>query len=158
VVELNLEIVSIVIACASITVGVISVIVKNRRDVKTREAQLFMQHRAGSTEEGAKSWSDVMYRQDWTTWDEYMEKYSLAVNPDASAKVLNLAVSYNTLGFLAREGLIGVNLIYRFNGPNIINAWERLEPYVRGIRPIYHPTFCDSFEWLYKQFKKIQEN
>jgi len=43
-VELSLEIISIIIAYASITVGVINVLMQNRRYMKTKEAHLFMQY------------------------------------------------------------------------------------------------------------------
>ena len=158
VVELNLEIISVVIACASITVGVISLLIRNRREVKTREVQLFLQYSARRTEEGFKTYQEVMSRQDWKTFDEFWEKYGPTVNPDAAAKVFWLVSRYNVLGFLVKEGLIDFKLIYRYNPRNIIRAWERFEPYVMGVRKRFNnPTLYDSFKWLYKQNKREQQ-
>ena len=157
VVELNLEIISVVIACASITVGVISLLIRNRREVKTREVQLFLQYRAQVTLEGGKTYQDVMNRQDWKTWDEYIEKYSAAVNPDAATKVVWVANRFNIIGFLVKEGLIDFKLLYRHNRYNVIRTWERLEPYVMNVRKLGNPTVFDSFEWLYKQYKREQQ-
>lgn len=155
---MDVQTVTVVITGISIIIGVILSLNTRKQEVETRQAQLFMQYRTFSSEEYMKSYQDVMRRQDWTTWDEYMENYSTTVNPDAAAKVTHIANTFNTIAFLAEEGLVDVQLIYRFNGPAFINAWERLEPYVIGIRKHFNfPTYCASFEWLYKQFKTIQE-
>jgi len=81
----------------------------------------------------------------------------VAVNTDAAAKVLYSTERFNTLAFFVKEGLIDFKLLYRFNPRFVIGAWERLEPYVMGVRKISNPKYGDSFEWLYKQYKREQE-
>jgi hypothetical protein len=156
---------SIIIACIGVTasaiVGVASIVSKNRRDIKTREAQLYYQinSRTTGTKESLKDWHDVMIRQDWTSWDEYMENYSPRVNPEAAAKVAWLANFWQTLGVLARENLIDPKFSYRNYPKNAITAWNRLKPYVMGVRELYNnPQAFDAFEWLANKMKKIQES
>nr|ADQ54405.1 hypothetical protein E37-7F_22 [uncultured marine crenarchaeote E37-7F] len=155
-IELNIETISIILACGSIIVGVASVVDKNRREIKTREANLFMQSRPNATKEGLKSLQEVMIRQDWTTWDEYKEKYSSKVNPEAAAEVVYITGVFQTWGVLVREKLIDPKLIYRTFPRAPIRYWERLKPYVMGVRELYgNPHEFDAFEWLDNKMKEM---
>ena len=93
-----------------------------------------MEHRVTSTFEGLRHWQDVMYHQDWTTWEEYVENYSVRVNPEAAAKVMYIGNTFHTLGVLAREKLIDPKFIYEHDRHSVVLTWNRLKPYVIGVR------------------------
>jgi hypothetical protein len=137
-------------------IGVANSILTNKRaegrrqiELVTRQEELFMEHGATNTYEGLKHWQDVMYRQDWKTWDEYWEKYSVRVNPEAAAKVMYIANIFQTLGVLVREKLIDSKFIYKQDPHSVVLTWNRLKPYVIGVREnLGYPKLYDGFEWL----------
>ena len=162
----DLQTVSIVIAAISVVIGVANSILTNRRaerrrqiELETRQEELFMEYRATTTYEGLRHWQDVMYRQDWKTWDEYWEKYSTRVNLEAATKVMYIANLFHTLGVLARERLIDPKFIYKQDPHSVVLTWNRLKPYVIGVRKNLgiHQLY-EAFEWLANLMTEMQES
>jgi hypothetical protein len=118
-----------------------------------------MEHRVTATYEGLRHWQDVMYHQDWKTWEEYVEKYSVRVNPEAAAKVMYIADSFQTLGVLAREKVIDHKFIYKQDPHSVVLTWNRLKPYVIGVRENLgiHQLF-EPFEWLANLMTEMQKS
>ena len=161
---IDLQTVSIVIAAVSVVIGVANSILNNERaerrrqlEQETRQAEFYMQFYK-NTYEYTKHWQDVLYRQDWKTWDEYWEKYSSRVNPEAAAKVLEVARRYETLGSLVREKLIDPKFLYKQDPHSAVLTWERLKPIVMGVRKNLNITnWGKSFEYLVNLMREMQK-
>jgi hypothetical protein len=80
------------------------------------------------------------------------------VNPEASTEVFYLTNVFQTLGILVREQLIDPKFIYRNYPRGAIGFWNRLKPYVLGIREVNNnPNEYDTFEWLANKMKELQK-
>jgi hypothetical protein len=90
--------------------------------------------------------------QDWGSTMDDFQTHSLEsrVNFDF------LQMTYNTVGLMLKEKIIDPDLLYQMHGPQrIMLVWERIENIVHDFRErINHPTFLESFEYLYNETKK----
>ena len=90
----DVQTVSVVIAAISVVIGVTNSILTNRRaesrrqmELETRQVEFYMRHFAVSYE-AVKLVHEVMYCQDWKTYDEYVEKYTTRVNLEAASQLV----------------------------------------------------------------------
>ena len=160
VLELNIETISIVIACVSVVVGVASVVDKNRREIKTREANLFMQiNQYLNNPKYVQNWNEVLWGEKWKTWEEYEARYGLGEHPEDESKVTSMIHLFGTLGTLVREKLFDPKLLYKSYAFSTIVTWERFELLIKGWRKMLsNPHMYSSFEYLAKLFKRMQED
>ena len=149
-IELNIETISIILACGSVIVGVASIVSKNRRDVDTRKANLYMSlNRWGFSQQYMKYLIEVNFKEKWRTWAEYEDRYGLGEDPEEEAKVYEVMGFCQTLGILVNEGMLDPKLIFRHFGPNIIMIWQRLEPIITGWEKTYGYSAYHDFKNLF---------
>lgn len=100
-IELNIETISIILACGSIIIGVASVVDKNRREIKTRQANILMQiNQYLTSTHYQKNWMEVMWFEKWSTFQEYEARYGLGEHLEESVKVtINSGDRYLTTSF-----------------------------------------------------------
>jgi len=134
---------------------------KNQQlQLETRQAQLFMNL--------YETWRspDFRKRQNWINRvleyedrEDFWEKYGPVTNPDAFASWASIAAYYEGIGVLVERGLIDINLVYDLLHVSIIRAWEKMSPEFKEARESEdgHPKLWDSFEYLYHEIKKREQ-
>jgi hypothetical protein len=155
---IDIQTVSLVIACVSVVVGVASVVDKNRREVKTREANLYMQITNRLCDpEVSKNWNEVLLTEKWKTWEEYEARYGWGEHLEDESKVLTMINWFEILGTLVKEKLIDPKLLYKSYSTTILLSWVKLEPIILGFRKMTTLSWGKSFEYLVNLFKKMLE-
>ena len=124
--------ISIIFAGVSIGVAAIYYSFTIRNQNRTRQAQLFMNlYETYRSPEFRKQWA-MIFQQEWTDIDDFMEKYGLRNNPDAYANWMSVASYYHGIGVLVKKGFLHPRLLDEFIAPNVFQAWVKMGPIVKG--------------------------
>ena len=93
---------------------------------------------------------------EWSTVEEFHEKYNPDTTPELIAKRAYVQDRLNAWGYLLREGLINIELIGRLHNPSFIQYWwECNEPIFLASRKAQNnPDFMADFEYLYNAIMK----
>ena len=145
---------SIVSAAFGIVVGMFRGVMELKDIRKTRRAELGMRFYENMTEKDQyRLWVDVVFKQDFTSHREWLEKYGPQVDPEAASTTFALLALYNSAGFLLKEGLVDAGLLFSYVAPiTVFRALMKLEPLVRAWREKNNdPTFFESFEHLFEE-------
>ncbi len=148
---------SIVSAAIGIIIGMFRGVMELRDIRKTRRAELGMRFYEKMTEKGQhRLWVDVVHNLDFSSREEWREKYGPTVDPEAASTTFALLAAFNSAGFLLKEGLVDAGLVFSYIAPaTVVRAWKKLEPLVKYWREnINDPTFFESFEYLYDETRK----
>ena len=100
-------------------------------------------------------------RLDYNTYEEFIEKYSFQLDPEASADSYLMAMKYNFTGKMVMDGIIDPEFVWQALPTSfMIGAWEKYRLLVEVWRERYNdPQFYYPFEYLYditkKQFPNI---
>jgi len=126
--------------------------------LETRQAQLFMPiYSTYHSEEYIKAFSEIMTWK-YDSYDDYMAKYGLDVNPEAYMMYRKVFGYLEGLGVLVRRGLIDPSLVDDLMSGFIIGYWQKLEPYIVERRKrLNWPQVGEQIEYLYNQVKPIAE-
>ena len=145
---------SAIVAAVSVVVGVVFAIIQMRHATKTRNTGLVIQLNPALRADLGDliESSNVIWKQDFTTYEEYSEKYG---NPWTDKPLLTLLAYNDGLGYLLRKRLIDREIIEYLSEGNITGVWEKLKPIITGMRENFNlPDMFDSFEYLYNELKK----
>ena len=148
---------SIVSAAIGIIIGMFRGVIELRDIRKTRRAELGMRFYEQLTEKRQhRLWVDVVFKQDFSSHGEWLEKYGPQADPEAASTTFSLLSMYNSAGFLLKEGLVDAGLLFSYLAPiTVFRAWKKLEPLVKSWREKNNdPTFYESFEYLYDDTSK----
>jgi hypothetical protein len=130
-------------------------------NLETRQIGLYMEF-TKLVQLFVNDYTDVLYSQEWDSFEEFMEKYGPKVNPIEFNKFLRVADFYQSVGAFIQDGVFNIKTVYNHEGVWIIAAWDKIEPVVQGIRklPEYARTRVNmfpQFEFLYKEIVKYRE-
>jgi len=75
----DVQSISVVIAAASVVVGVITFILNSRQENKQRQVELLFQRMERDLER-VEAWHNVLYVQDWNSHSELRKMYPLKQN------------------------------------------------------------------------------
>jgi hypothetical protein len=155
IVMVDVQTISVVIAAASVVVGVITFIMNSRKEARQRQME-FMFWRLQRSEEQIESFGDVLFVQDWKNWEDLQEKYSWSKNPKGRARWLYYLTYYNTLGLTFKEQLFDPNLFFSIITPaGILTAWRKYETIIPEIRRnSNNPNAWNGFEYLANETKR----
>ena len=104
-------------------------------ELETRQIQILMDiFDKCSKVEFQKGWLDVL-NQEWTDYEEWLEKYGPANNPEMMAKFGATNRFLIQLGLLIKEKVVEPKLIYDMDPmDSIIMTWEMFEPIYKARR------------------------
>ncbi|WP_455279326.1 DUF4760 domain-containing protein, partial [[Eubacterium] cellulosolvens] len=155
--QITFQTISIVIAAATVVIGVVNSIISGRREEKQRQDQVILQRFQGYGLDYTRSWVEVIDTYDWKDFEEFNQKYGRKVNPEFRSKWLFIMATYNLAGISLKRG-VDPDLIFQLYNPNAVNQlWELYEPVVKGIREANNfPLFLEPLEYLYNEAKKRQ--
>ena len=99
------------------------------------------------------AWHDVVFKQNFLTYDEWNEKYGTDY-PDHYTNLAAVVQYYEILGGLLREGLVSIELLENIWQPiHLVCVWERVEPVVKGWRKRYmDDSIYHNIEYLFDRF------
>jgi hypothetical protein len=129
--------------------------------LETRQIGLYMEF-TKLVQQFVYDYTDVLYNQEWDSFEEYLQKYGPTSNPEEFNKFLKVADVYQSLGAFVEDGVFNIKTVFNHEGVWIIAAWEKMEPLIRGIRklPEYartHVNMFPQFEFLYNEIVKYRE-
>jgi len=153
IVMVDIQTISVVIAAASVVVGVVTFIMNSRQEAKRRAVEFLFQCMQRGIEAN-EAWIDIMFIQDWNTVEELQEVRS--INPKSVARFQNEGNYFNSIGLLLKEKVVNPEFLFSLLTPTtIISTWRRYEPIVKEQRKNTNdPMHRKHFEYLANEVKK----
>jgi hypothetical protein len=140
-----------------ILVGVSIAILEIRRSREERRNQLIDQVIENSRKtERMEPWIHAT-NQNFSSYEEWFEKYSPATNPEEAKYMYSIWTYYDVLGKHLREGLIDSDYMLSNVNPIVAMAiWEKSKVIFETWRERYNfPSFYDGFEYLHNTIKEM---
>ncbi|MCW4050963.1 MAG: hypothetical protein NWE89_14635 [Candidatus Bathyarchaeota archaeon] len=163
----DVQSVSVIVGGFSLALGVLYAILFSRQymaaritDLKTRQAELHLDYIRYITDERVdEALTDILWRWQWTDYDDYWEKYSPTSNPDANVTRRVARNYYVSLATLLRRGLIDLELIYQLNPSGVTRYWDKIGPIAREFRIRNdYPDYLEPVEFLANEISKLRKS
>lgn len=155
-VEVTLPIILQLVQTVSLVIGIIYYLTIMKNTSKARQTEiLFQRHKVDL--DYVRSWADVMFIQDWDTFEELEEKYPWDTHFEERTRVIYILNTYNNLGLILREKVVDPKLVFElYSVPNIITTWKKYENFLNTIRQKSNNSEqYDAFDYLYNEARKI---
>jgi hypothetical protein len=163
----DVQTVSIVIASASVVVGVVYYALQLRHQAKTRQDIVKARHadllmRLYSTY-GNKEFQEALWtvhNLEFEDYNGYLEKYgSTASVTPANRAIWTVSWFFNGMGLLLHSRIVDIDQVDDLFGYAVIWMWEKVKPIIiEGYRP--QPKMQKSMQWfeyLYNEVKKGEQ-
>ena len=153
------------IQTTAIVVGIVLALMELRHmreerkiELETRQAQLFMQvYDRFSDTDFAESYVDVMYRWNWTDYDDFLKKYGPETDAQAYTRFVTMPNFFQGLGVLLKRKLIDPAMVLDLM-PITITLWEKIRPFAEIRRKhLNNPLLWKSWQYLYDEVKKYEK-
>lgn len=152
--------IGILTACISVVIGVVNSILASRREERQRQTSLFMGlYNRFNDIDFSKQYTTLRWLDyDWTTYDEFTQKYSARVNFDVFNAMASLGRYLEGVGVLVEKGLIDIDLVTTLFSQYVTWYWEKHESMFQEYRRRYHdPVAWDHVEYLYNEVQKRRQ-
>lgn len=155
--------IGILIAAASVVIGVINSILTSRREEKrsqttleTRQAQLFMQlFSIYDTKDFLEDYGKLSYLYEYEDLSDWQTKYGALNDISAYASWARVGRFFDGAGILVKKKLIDVDLVTELLREIVIYSWEKMQTWVVEVRQmIENPEVWENFEYLYDEVRK----
>ena len=123
--------------------------------LETRQADILQRHvQISASQDFMDSWHDVVFNQNYLTYEEWTKYYGPDVNPDAYTHYTALIQYHEILGGLLRENLVNIELLERIWQPlHLVCVWDRVEPVIKGWRERYRDdSIYENLEYLFNTY------
>ena len=152
--------VSIIVASVSVVVGVVLAVLQLRDQVRTRQAQLFMQlYDHFSTKEFQRYSMEIIYLDKYENFEESQDKPTFLLGEtdiEVASVVGHVCAFFEGMGLLVKKKLIDINLVAELLSSPLFWVWEKLEKHIRRARELQErPQIWEWFEYLYYEIKRI---
>ena len=154
----DIQTVSIAIASASVVAGVVYYALQLRHQGKMRQTDLVIRLASDMrSREVVEAFADVIGAE-FKDYDDLVKKYGMPFSKNPVPLSLLMVGNYfEQLGVLFSYKLIDARLVSQLFP--ITTAWEKMEPFVKGLRKEYQSqTYYEWFEYLYNEMKKREQN
>jgi len=139
-----------------ILVGVAIAIMEIRRSREERRNQFsaeFLRH--WSTREFWENWISFLRNMDFSTVEEWAEKYGPYANPEVSKHWYTLIFYFDKLGRRVDDGKIDLDSALFYVEPfGVLLTWEKSLPIFEEWRERMNYPIMSGFEFLYNETKK----
>jgi len=154
----DISTVSIVIASASVVVGVVYYTLQIRHQTKTRQTDLVT--RLSSDFSTSRRFLEAFvdtYETEFKNYGDFVKKYGKPISKKAvPMSFMIMGNFFEQLGVLFRNRLIDASLISQLFPVSVM--WEKMKPLAEGMRKEYHqPELWEWFEYLYNEMKKREQ-
>ena len=149
--------VTIVVACAYI-IGT-RIMGLRREELETLRARRHLElGRYMTDEKFSRAVTDILWRWQWTDYDDYWSKYSPRNDPDANVTRRLARDYYVGLASLVRSGAASIEQVYELNPSGVTRYWEKIGPIAREFRRRNeYPDYLEPVEYLADEMEKLRE-
>jgi hypothetical protein len=124
--------------------------------LETRQAQLFMQIYYTWSSREAINLRKELRTWTWTDYDDFIQKYGEANNPEAWSSFQELANFYEGIGVLIKRKLIDPAFVDDLMSGHTLWGWETFGSFVRERRVRDNlPFYYEFWEYLYDEVSAI---
>ena len=148
-----IEFLPLVLTGLGLTASIVYYSTVLRNSDTTRRTQLLLNIKQQmNTQEFWFRFNKVMMTYQWKDYQEFSEKYSQQVNPEAFSEILSIAAFFNGIGVLVATGVVDIDLLCMHLGNMPVRAWVKMEPIITEYRKEV-PLAYSYFEYL----KEVRE-
>jgi len=153
----DIQTISIVLAALSIIIGMIIGVEQLRDLKKSRRSEIKLQFYNTFKPEFLKQIANIIWLQEFSTYQEFDDKYDPRVDPEAFTSTLSVLYTLNSVGMFLREGYVDPNSLFQIWNPLTIKGlWSKIEPVIKYWREYFeYPELFVSFEYLVNEAKNI---
>jgi len=140
-----------------ILIGVAIALMEIRKGREERRNQFSYELlRVYSSMAAQESWISFVNNMDFSTYEEWSEKYGPYTNPEAAKHWYALINYFNTLGLQTMNGQIDLETVLIYVDPNIpLMLWNKSLPIFQAWRERYNnPHMRNGFEYLVNELKR----
>ena len=102
--------------------------------------------------------TEILWSWQWSSYDEYWEKYSPLKNPEANVTRRIARNYYNSLAVLVRRGILDLGLLYELNPSGVIRYWEKMGPIALEFRRRNeYLDYLEPVEYLANEMTALRE-
>ena len=151
---IDIQTVSIAIASAGVFLAAIYYIFQIRHQSKMKQTDLVIRLVSDMrSAEVVAAFADI-YGAEFKDYDDFVKKYGAPFSKNQVPLALLMVGNYfEQLGVLFSYKLIDARLVSQLFP--ITTAWEKMEPFVKGLRKEYQSHgYYEWFEYLYNEMKK----
>ena len=149
--------VTIVVACAYV-IGT-RIMGLRREELETLRARHHLKLvRFMTDEKFSRAVTDILWRWQWTDYDDYWSKYSPRNDPDANVTRRLARDYYVGLASLVRSGAASIEQVYELNPSGVTRYWEKIGPIACEFRRRNeYPDYLEPVEYLADEMEKLRE-
>jgi hypothetical protein len=163
----DIQTISIAIACASVVAGVIYYSLQ----IRHQNLQIQHQNQIRQTDLLVRisPWLNISSSElqaavvrtlnlEFADYDDFVKRYG-KIHSDKPEQTAFLTVGnyFEGLGLLAKRGLVDVDLIYEFWTGDIADIWNKIKPLIEGMRKESKFPVALNIEYLYNEMKKREQ-
>lgn len=155
--QLMLQTIGILLTGISLTVAAFYYTITIRNQNRNRQAQLKLQFFNTFRPEFLSKIGNIIWHQEFSTFEEWSEKYGPRVDPEVHASTLSVLYTLNSVGMFLRERYIDPHSLFQFWNPLAIKGtWHKIEPVIKYWREYFeYPELFESFEYMVNEARKI---
>jgi hypothetical protein len=146
-----------IVEAIGILIGVTIAVYELRNIGKNRRLDTLFRHmEMNYSAKMALKWNDVAFRQEYESYEEWLEKYGALQNPEAYRNFVEVLNGSNLWGIILKERLLEPEILYQFQQPmSNLAVWLKAEPVIKEWRKRYNdPTLFTSFEYLIEDIQR----
>jgi len=131
-----------------------------RMQLEKRELDQFMSlYQRLGTQENWERYIDVAYNIECKDFDDFLERYGPATNPEGYARICSLWYSYVVVGDLVLKGTFSLEQVFMLFADMPSRVWDKWESIIYELRDyIGSPYAYLSFEYLVSELKRHRES
>ena len=154
--ELDLQSISIMIAAASVLIGVIMSVLSIRNFAKSRQASVFLDFHRQADLEFIQNASEVVMEWNWKDAQEFDQKYGPRANPKAYAKFILVGSFFDSMGKLIEAKVTNASLIPESLAVFAMAWFEKIKSIEPDLAAKWRRSgSMDSSKLLYKKLKEL---
>lgn len=149
---------SVVVAAASVLVGVLFALMQLRDFVRTRQTDLVMRlYSTYGSREFQEAWVETL-RLEFKDYNDYLRKYGATSPKPVYTSVNMVANFFEGIGILLRRRFVDIDLVDDLFSSDIMITWHKMKPIVEGWRRQFNrPQMSEWFEYLHSEMEKREE-
>jgi len=153
--------ISAIVAAAGVLVGVVLTVLQLRAFFKDRHLELAFRMNPWLNMSGSEL-TDVIaevWSLEYKDYDDFVERYGQHPSKKPEQKALQMLMNYfEGIGSLVKSNLLDIDSAWDMYGKSYFLAWEKVKPWVEGLRRQYDiPKVYSDFEYLYNEMKKGEQ-
>jgi len=154
----DLQTISVIVAAASVVVGVILGVTQLKNISSTRHAELFMSlYNHYNDVEFVKYFTEITINWEWRDFEDWQKKYGPKTNIEAYSSWAAVGNYFKGVGVLVQKKMIDISLVDELISSLVINYWEKCEHVIKEYRMQYrHPKAWIWVEYLYNELKSME--